>query len=1346
MGFSRHLIWIAFLLMSMSASRAGTWQVGGAAPDFISIQAALSDSRVVGGDTILAHTGVYGPISVPSGKSVRIQGAPGETVVINSTGASAVAMISEQVTFQNLTFTRDVPGSGIVLQGAGSGSTFESCVIGPIAGHGIMVNSSGSTLTLTGCSFTGIAPGYWALRNGGRNGYSLSDCSFGSATSQVSAIYAGNGPDLGSVYLLDRCSFYPAPTAQNLIHADGEDGSLFRFTNCLFISDNIGFAHVIRSYQRAHTWQFIHCTMTETAGQAYRQFIFLGYGPANGGVGNAANGSYEFQNCLFNWPASSYSWILSAQNGADLIPAQAVKAGTILFHLGSERLESQNDALAGKVDQAIFDDAKVTSDGWHLTSASPALGRAADFGVADDLDHDPRPSPAGTLPDLGCDEETATTPSPPLPPVVFECNTFRLEFAANGRPNSLFYKPAGRELCAGGAGFEAYNDGPTVALTKLSKTPEGKLLAASADGSRSVLFDVVPRDRHIAFRIEQLTGFPTGSNVKLRFTLNTTVSGTTAGAIPAIYGGGVGIGVVSLDWMTSTSPAFVVDWSYLWHRADLPSDPLGGFAVFACAEDQTLETVGQIELAEGLPHPLNQGEWAKIKNDTARLSQMWMVYNTPEERDRAVAYVEESGVGMFYLPQSIWEGSSAYQINSSRWPGGKADLRAFSDELRGKGILLGIHTGSASLWRSDTSYVSPVPDDRLAEWGRGSLAQPVSASGSTIFFTPDAGVVYPTIDPVNLYGLRPPTYDRIWGFKYFRIGNELVKAASVDSSVIPWKLQGCERGQQGTVAAAHAAGGVVRGMLSAYDLLAVDPNSTLLDELATKMAGVVNDCRIARVSFDALETVDHAGSWAKNKFLMLASQKFDHYVASESSSGIPPYEWHVHSYANVGEGMHHYPKPYVEGYLLGSVKWSNESFCPAAMGSYTFRLDGPAQHASTPDEWEWWLAKTAAYDACYFFETALDFFDNHGQTHEILALSRKWEKARLAHAFNATQREQMKEYGMSFRLSSADDGETTWSVTPVKIEPNFIKPVTTLSIGNPFGTQPAWIEARVLPSFDQDSISNVSLMPPDMTSLSVDSGLTVTQSGGSLTFASGSRTAVRANWTLPTELDLSAKRGLGLKIKGNGQGGLFFVEYREASVGFTRHYTIRNDTTAERTIEIPSYEVSNYQDLDHLYDLWGGEAAWYSIKLGFNYHRIASVRFGLIDVPAGSTASVTVEGIKALAENPVALTNLVVSNAAGELAFHGNVPAGHYLVYEGGNSAQVLDPNRHPVATLPVTSTNWAIPAGSSLVSVSCESDTKPWLKLLFKTLGESFPIPNPYLIQTNSAFSRWLDYEDDSG
>jgi len=64
-----------------------------------------------------------------------------------------------------------------------------------------------------------------------------------------------------------------------------------------------------------------------------------------------------------------------------------------------------------------------------------------------------------------------------------------------------------------------------------------------------------------------------------------------------------------------SSDRVIANWGYEKYLAPAYSD--GGvigskIALFACPAAHALETMGAIEVAEGLPHPMLDGVWAKV--------------------------------------------------------------------------------------------------------------------------------------------------------------------------------------------------------------------------------------------------------------------------------------------------------------------------------------------------------------------------------------------------------------------------------------------------------------------------------------------------------------------------------------------------------------------------------------------------------------------------------------------------------------------------------------------------------------------------------------------------------------
>ena len=61
------------------------------------------------------------------------------------------------------------------------------------------------------------------------------------------------------------------------------------------------------------------------------------------------------------------------------------------------------------------------------------------------------------------------------------------------------------------------------------------------------------------------------------------------------------------------------------HYENMPVDAIEGettvgskVAMFGCREKDALETIGKIEVGEGLPHPMIGGEWSKVASETGR--------------------------------------------------------------------------------------------------------------------------------------------------------------------------------------------------------------------------------------------------------------------------------------------------------------------------------------------------------------------------------------------------------------------------------------------------------------------------------------------------------------------------------------------------------------------------------------------------------------------------------------------------------------------------------------------------------------------------------------------------------
>jgi hypothetical protein len=192
----------------------------------------------------------------------------------------------------------------------------------------------------------------------------------------------------------------------------------------------------------------------------------------------------------------------------------------------------------------------------------------------------------------------------------------------------------------------------------------------------------------------------------------------------------------------------------------------------------------------------------------------------------------------------------------------------------------------------------------------------------------------------------------------------------------------------------------------------------------------------------------------------------------------------------------------------------------------------------------------------------------------------------------------------------------------------------------------------------------------------------------------------------PCRIDLSAHRGLGIELEGDGSGALVLVQLEGHGC---RDYVIPVDFEGVRYVEIPCGEVS-WARAD-----WG----WRMGTKTMDYAKVAQCRIGLGMVPAQSSALVRVRRLAALAERHVLLANPRIRVGEGSLRVDGSITTGNYLVYSGGDTVAVYDPNWHHLDQLHVSAGSFVAQKGPNNVLIErSDRDSMPWLECQFLVKG----------------------------
>ncbi len=431
-----------------------------------------------------------------------------------------------------------------------------------------------------------------------------------------------------------------------------------------------------------------------------------------------------------------------------------------------------------------------------------------------------------------------------------------------------------------------------------------------------------------------------------------------------------------------------------------------GIALFGCKTGKTLETIGEIEINEGLPHPMIDDIWGK-QSKSASAAYLIMGFGE-DDIEKALAVTKKAGLRYLYHP-GPFEYWGHFKLKEEQFPDGIKSMKNCVRKAQDAGIMLGVHTLSNFITTNDP-YVTPVPDKRLAKVGTNKLTEDIDA--------------VQTVIPVG----SPDFFNQYKNnhLKTVVIGNELVRYGSVADKA-PWILMDCQRGAFGTTPSEHLNGEEVSKLADhAYRVFLTNPELSI--EVATNIAELYNQTGLRQISFDGLEGNRSTGMGNYGEILFtqtwydnLSDEIKHHYIADASRTSH--YFWHMFTRMNWGEPWYAGFRESQTDYRMKNQKYFKRNLMPGMLGWFNM-----TPQTSTEDI-EWMLARSAAFNAGYAFCTGYKVLEESGQSEEILNMLGLWEKARMANAFSEDLKKQMKDIGNEFHLEALND--TGWMLTRV---------------------------------------------------------------------------------------------------------------------------------------------------------------------------------------------------------------------------------------------------------------------------------------------------------------------------
>ena len=436
---------------------------------------------------------------------------------------------------------------------------------------------------------------------------------------------------------------------------------------------------------------------------------------------------------------------------------------------------------------------------------------------------------------------------------------------------------------------------------------------------------------------------------------------------------------------------------------DVPVKALPGFelegsalAVFGAAPAGVLPLIGRIEVAEGLPHPVIDGEWIKTSGVTGR---PYLIAEFSEETiDAMLEYARRLGFPALYHsgPFKTW---GHFDLREDLFPNGRAGFRRCVEKARALGLRVGAHTLTNFITTNDPFVTTPA--------NRGLMAAGVARLRKDI----DAAATEIVVDRED-YFRQESTLNSVL------IGTEIVRYRGV-AGTGPFALSDCVRGAFGTAAAAHARGDEARPLMD-HPYKTLFPDWAMQEALIRNMAGFFNETGTSQMDFDGHEGTCYLGrgDYGHVHFVESFLGQVDHLVVN-GSSNIGHFYWHFNSYINWGEPWYASFRESQSRYRFDNQPFYERNYMPNMLGWFLMTPD------TRLEDIEWMGARAAGYRAGYAFVAEYETFRKNPATDAIIEAIRSWEEAKRRGAFSEEQRTRLKDPERDFHLERAGEGRWT---------------------------------------------------------------------------------------------------------------------------------------------------------------------------------------------------------------------------------------------------------------------------------------------------------------------------------
>lgn len=685
-----------------------------------------------------------------------------------------------------------------------------------------------------------------------------------------------------------------------------------------------------------------------------------------------------------------------------------------------------------------------------------------------------------------------------------------------------------------------------------------------------------------------------------------------------------------------------------------------------------LEAIAEVELEQGLPHPILNGVW--IKRAPERFSSYLMAHGVGEHNVDQVIEFAKGGFGCIEIYP--WRSTPSYTINPALFPNGLAGLKKVAGKIHAAGLQLGLHVmqGMVGWGGMHDPYVTPKADPRLLQDRHATLAI-AAGPEATELIVRETVLDWPEQGDLFLEG-------------------EIVRYTRRSD----YGFSDCQRGLHGTTVIAHAAGTPVGHLVNCFNMwgnciYAPDLNSTLIDEICDRIADLFNETDCDMAYFDGGEEVAvQPPHWRNQGRIALGvMQRLKKPVILEGNALYTHLAWHVitrgsPSYDPIYFGRREYtlrakgqnPAMWAKNLLTGDVGW----FAP--------HVHSLSTDAVTPDEVMLLCLKALGGKAPISFQVDANNLYANKRMPEMLEIIRTCDDLKRRNYFSEKVCAELIKPRAEHVLERTLAGE--WVVRPLQMEFPGIRNAQRpewreWNFQNPYREQQPWIRLRARPRLAPygaqenlilaDFEQGVPFQPngaasPDLVQSGEPSSEKTPDGSSAFCYRARHQGPTRSGWarlSLPftPPLDLSTHRRLGVWVRAEGRGGLLNVQLAN-TYGFRDHY-------------IPLHFTGwSYFELDPPEDRRFYEYSWpYNfvdlMYWPFRYHEITGLNLYYNDLPPGAEVACLIGRIEALQEQDVPVVSPALEVAGQQMLFPVSLQPDEYLELDWNGRCRHFEPN-----------------------------------------------------------------------